>query len=99
VQTSGWLKRVSEMFEIGDTTAHVRLPLEQTNIDAARSEQGSRCQSSNATANDNHFVIHLISRNTAGRKSEHPWVAKIRQRRSDERRVGKECRARWRLDE
>ena len=71
------------MFEIRDTTADVRLPLEQTNIDAASGEQSGRCQSSDATANDNHFVIHFISRDIAGRKSEPPWFVKIRPGRSD----------------
>ena len=41
------------MFEIRDTTADARLPLEQTNIDAASGKQSGRCQSSDATANDN----------------------------------------------
>ena len=71
------------MFEIRDATSHVRLPLEQTNIDTVSGEQSGRCQSSDATANDNYFVIHLISRDIAGRKSEHPWVVKIRPGRSD----------------
>src|SRR6266498_2718689 len=38
VETCSWLERVSEMFEVRDTTADARLPFQQTNINASRGE-------------------------------------------------------------